>query len=64
MKGIIRGGRCNDGNHNNQPFEDNDAAMSTTMAMAKMMTTLTTMTMTMMTAMAAAAMMMTPTARQ
>jgi hypothetical protein len=30
MKGIIRGGRCNDGDHKNQPFDNDDAATSTT----------------------------------
>ena len=34
MKGIICGDRCDDGEHNNQPCDDNNAAM-TTMATKK-----------------------------
>jgi hypothetical protein len=49
MKGIICGDRCDDGEHNNQPCDDNDAA-STMTATKKTTTTLTMTVMTMTTA--------------
>ena len=62
MKGIICGDRCDDGEHNKQPCDDDDAAMTmttmktTTTTLTTMVTTMTTMAVTTATVVVAMAM--------